>query len=331
MSSEKTFAEWQVYRGGGEVVDPEAVRDWLDAPPPWRQLDADAEVLRSRVPPALDTESRRGHTYVTTSPDEVLRVNIALMLRRPLLVSGAPGLGKSSLAYAIATALGLGAPLRWEISSQTTLRDGLYSYDAVGHLQSTHARDGAGIASFITLGPLGTALVPSARPRVLLVDEVDKASFDLPNDLLHVFEEGAFSIPELIRAGGTARVHPADERERSDPREEPDLVTVRGGRVRTRHHPVVVITSNGEREFPEAFLRRCVQLTLVRPDPGMLAEIVRRQLPAVPRQELDAALAIYDGQNTDVILQALFLRRRFGADLDAIKDGLRRRTHAGRE
>lgn len=300
-----TVPAWQIY-DGSRRTDPDRIRRWLADPPPWRKLDdatnIDERVVSRELPAAL---RRRGETYVTSGDDELLRVNMALMLRRPLLVTGAPGLGKTSLAYSIACCLGLGPPLRWEISSHSTLKDGLYSYDAVGHLQAAQ-HGGAEIESFITLGPLGTALLSSTPPRLLLVDELDKASYDLPHDLLHVFEEGTFPIPELKRAAGARRVYPYDCTGADD------RVTVRDGQVRTRHHPVVVITSNGEREFPEAFLRRCVQLELKRPDNATLARIVMNQLGKAEADDVGAALGALQGENTDVLLQTLFLSRSTG-------------------
>jgi MoxR-like ATPase len=182
--------EWKIFRGSAERTDEHSVEEWLAAVPPWRQLATPSTMVHRPVPHDPVTD-RRGQTYISSGTDEILRVNIALTLRRPLLVSGPPGIGKSSLAYSIAWCLGLGAPLRWEINSRTTLQDGLFVYDAVGHLQASQSgRPDVTIGEFITLGPLGTALLPTERPRVLLIDEIDKASFDLPNDLLHVLEEG---------------------------------------------------------------------------------------------------------------------------------------------
>ncbi|WP_229904935.1 AAA family ATPase [Lentzea cavernae] len=126
-------------------------------------------------------------------------VNSSIHLRRPLLVTGAPGTGKSSLAYLIARELGLGPVLRWPVSSRTTLSQGLFLYDAIARVQAAAHEGEPDIGEFIHLGPLGTALLAADLPRVLLIDELDKGDIDLPNDLLNVFEEGEYEIPELVR------------------------------------------------------------------------------------------------------------------------------------
>lgn len=213
-------------------------------------------------------------------------INAALYLRRPLLVTGSPGAGKSTLAHSVAYELGLGNVLRWSVVSRSALQDGLYHYDAIARLQdvqiaaqggfgSAAGSPGAveGIGSYIRLGPLGTALLPSDTPRVLLIDELDKSDIDLPNDLLNVLEEGEFAIPELERIAdrlpdGEAEVLTADGVK----------VRVRDGRVRCRAFPFVVLTSNGERDFPAPLMRRCIHLELGRPDHNRLATFVRAHL-----------------------------------------------------
>lgn len=329
-------SSWKVYRADGRS-DAAMIARWLDRAPPWRVHRTDEPPV-SHCPPASPRSERRGSTYQSSSlfrsegddrgRDEETQINIALMLRRPILVTGTPGLGKSSLAYHLAWALGLGEPLRWEINSRTSLADGLYTYDAVDHLRAIQEKAEGGeneprpIGDFITLGPLGTALLPTRIPRVLLVDELDKASFDLPNDLLHVFEEGEYTIPELIRAGSDQDVLPFD------PTADGERVRIRGGRVRTMHHPVVVITSNAEREFPPAFLRRCVPLELRRPGDDHMAAIVRNQLPDVVGDLDDDALAgaraRYSDEATDVILQALYLENEFDVPQQRVERGLKR-------
>lgn len=301
---------------GGDVAE------WLDDAPPWRKLRPTGDLLKPA--PRLRSDFR-GKSYVTSSDEEVLRVNMALLLRRPLLITGQPGIGKTTLAYHIASKLDLGEPLRWNITSQSTLKEGLYDYDAVGHL-----RGGDDLGKHITLGPLGTALLPWHKPRVLLVDELDKSSFDLPHDLLHVFEEGQFVIPELRRAGAakTVQVSTADT-------DESPTVNVVGGLVHARHHPIIVITSNEEREFPEAFLRRCIQFRV-----GFDGAQERRDhIKRVATQHMgdysdfddriSDVLTLLDTpehgeQATDVFLQIIYLKNR-GQDASKLMSILSRK------
>jgi MoxR-like ATPase len=193
-------SSWWIYSGARTAPDPSAI-DRRPEPPPWRTFRG-LPIAR-----ALD-EASSASTFRPLA-EEVELVNAALLLRRPLLVTGKPGCGKSSLAKSIAWELGLGSLLTWPINTRTTLTDGLYRYDAIARLQDASlpraagARDAPEIARYLRLGPLGEALLPTARPRVLLIDEIDKSDVDLPNDLLHVLEEGRFEIPELTRLQGT--------------------------------------------------------------------------------------------------------------------------------
>ncbi|MGA4842209.1 AAA family ATPase [Streptomyces sp. G45] len=307
---------WPVYTGSGEPHDG---IEQLPPPPPWRAFDG-GPVLPP--PPAgggtaSPDRAHRARTYRAT-PECVQLVNAALYLRRPLLVTGPPGSGKSSLAYAVARELGLGPVLRWNITSRSTLHDGLYQYDplsrlyAAGRAHGAGVPDGvdrAGIGDHLRLGPLGTALLPYARPRALLIDEIDKSDLDLPNDLLNVLEEGQYEIPELVRIARhtpTAALLP----DGADGTAEP--VTVEHGRVRCRAFPFVVLTSNGEREFPPAFLRRCVALRLRQPHGEHLEEIVRAHLgepDAYAHELIDRFLQRGSGGElaTDQLLNALYL------------------------
>ncbi len=200
-------------------------------------------------------------------------VNAAIYLRRPLLVTGRPGTGKSSLAYLISRELGLGPVLRWPITSRTQLKDGLYLYDAIARVQEAGNRgdDEEDIGRFVHLGPLGTALLPYELPRVLLIDELDKSDIDLPNDLLNIFEDGEYEIPELTRLASRQPEVTVMTQDRSG------SAVVRGGLVRCRAFPIVIITSNGEREFPAPFLRRCLQLHVEPPSFAQLGAMVAAQ------------------------------------------------------
>jgi MoxR-like ATPase len=276
------LTDWLIYRGAGE---PHNGADSLPAPPPWRTFDGEPVLP---VPRTLDgsAQGKLGDLRIATSyrpdPEAVELVNAALYLRRPLLVTGKPGTGKSSLAYSVAYELGLGPVLRWPITSRSTLEEGKYSYDAIGRLQDVSLRGGAAddgeqaamanIGDYLRLGPLGTALLPYQRPRVLLIDEIDKSDVDLPNDLLNLFEYPAYAVHELARIADRApdiAVLTEDAGER---------VTLHHGQVLCNAFPFVVLTSNGEREFPPAFMRRCLRLDLPVPSPEQLAGIVSSHL-----------------------------------------------------
>ncbi|CAL9336290.1 MoxR family ATPase [Streptomyces sp. Tu 3180] len=278
------MSEWLIYRGAGVPHDGIAE---LPPPPPWRDFDGaplvpPAPALEAASTRRLGVRGRQGALHRPSTREQEL-VNAALYLRRPLLVTGEPGSGKSTLAHSVAHELGLGRVLTWPIVSRTTLRDGLYQYDALGRLQDLQIERGLtappehtetdppraqDIGTYIRLGPLGTALLPSARPRVLLIDELDKSDIDLPNDLLNVLEDGEYVIPELERI--------AERAPEVDVRcDDGTKVTVRGGRVRCRAFPFVVLTSNGERDFPAPLLRRCIHFRLDRPDKEQLAGMVR--------------------------------------------------------
>ncbi len=202
------------------------------------------------------------------SPQTAEIVNLAIHLGRPLLVEGEAGCGKTRLAGAIAEELGLGEVIAVTVKSTSQAKDLLYRFDALRRLQDAQDRTNTRahhIHPYISLEPLGRA-IRQGRPGVVLIDEVDKADIDFPNDLLDVLDRFEFDIEDL----------PADENaacmdERGFGRH------VSGPPEGTR--PIVLITSNREKQLPEPFLRRCLYVQLDFPtDPAMLAEIVRRNL-----------------------------------------------------
>lgn len=327
--------DWYIYRGSNSPATRE-----LPAAPPWRRRD---------VAP-VEYETPRADPDATFQPDanDIAMVNAAIYLRRPLLVTGPPGSGKSSLARSVAHELGLGRLLLWPINSRSTLQEGLYTYDAIARLQDVSrasaadkasrstwsttsgglgrrrgaplgAKGSSSIGRYLRLGALGTALLPRARPRVLLIDEIDKSDIDLPNDLLHVFERGSFEIPELTRAGAERAplsVIPADAT---------CEISLASGTIECREFPIVILTSNGEREFPPAFLRRCLRLDMAVPKLERLQRIVEAHFRAAEADDpnwkasVDALLARFlqlrdvDGETvaTDQLLNALhFVRSR---------------------
>ena len=278
QSQPTTAQEWHLFKDTGEPND----RWKMPDSPSWRPFGQSLQ-------PGIDRRKQRAKTF-QMQPEQIDMVNAAIYLRRPLLITGKPGTGKSSLAYKVARELVLGEVLYWPITTRTTQKGGLYRYDAIGRLQETEQRAKSeqgfqspeSIGKYITLGPLGTALLPSLKPRVLLIDEIDKGDIDLPNDLLSIFEEGWFEIPELERI--KSEVPEVEVRTAYSDAEASTAADIRykviEGRVSCKAFPLVILTSNGERDFPPAFLRRCLRLRMAQPDKMMLGRIVSAHLDA---------------------------------------------------
>jgi MoxR-like ATPase len=198
-------------------------------------------------------------SYVA-SDDLALAVNAAVTLQRPLLVKGEPGTGKTELARQVAGALGL--PLiEWHVKSTTKAQQGLYEYDAVSRLRDSQLGEARvhDVRNYIRKGKLWQAFEAEGRV-VLLIDEIDKADIEFPNDLLQELDRMEFHVYET------------------------------GEMIQARHRPVVIITSNNEKELPDAFLRRCFFHFIRFPDADTLAAIVRVHFPDIKNQLLTAAL-----------------------------------------
>jgi MoxR-like ATPase len=270
QDQEKLETTWRVFTGDGE---PKPNRP-LPPPPPWRTF------------PVLNRD--RGGRYVYRMyPKLVNAINLAISLRRPLLLTGPAGVGKSSVVDAVTHELVLGEVLRWNITSRSTLEEGLYRYDALGRLQHQQRTHTDALEKFLRLGPLGTALI-STRQRVLLIDELDKSDVDLPGDLLNVLERGEFEIPELARhEKDTMRIRLADSNTE---------VPIAHGRVSCSIFPIIVITSNGEREFTPPFLRRCIRERVEIPSPQRLTDIVEAHLGPQLAKKANALINDFAGR-----------------------------------
>ena len=202
--------------------------------------------------------------YVAT-PDLMLAVNAAIRLQRPLLIKGEPGTGKTMLAEEVAAALGM--PLmQWHIKSTTKAQQGLYEYDAVSRLRDSQLGDDKvkDIGNYIVKGTLWQAF-ESEAPTVVLIDEIDKADIEFPNDLLRELDRMEFHVYETRET------------------------------IRARHRPIVFITSNNEKELPDAFLRRCFFHYIKFPDRDTMQRIVDVHFPGIKQALLKEALEVFFG------------------------------------
>jgi len=312
---------WWVYNGKETDKCEKTLQDIQNTKPEWRKVD-DNETDGSKV----------AETFDILDNEELLdAVNSAIYLRRPLLVTGEPGIGKSTLAKSIAKELTDSKPLHWQITSKSVVQDALYSYDAMSRLQDIQMKKNyyeleqkekadnidTNIGNYIKLGAIGEAFL-SKEPKVVLIDEIDKSDIDLPNDLLHIFEEQEFVIDEIKRnkEGGI----------KIDGYTIPD-----DGIVKCQEDfPIIVMTSNGEKDFPPAFLRRCISVDIKLPDDRAkhieaLTKMVKSHFKDEDNSEIQELIEQFvdlkeDGNilSNDQLLNAVFILLNGEQDRDTI-------------
>lgn len=209
------------------------------------------------------SESFNSTKQYVASEQLLASVNVAIALQKPLLIKGEPGTGKTMLAEAVAQSLGKKLII-WNIKSTTKAQDGLYMYDTIQRLyDGQFGEEGVDdIARYIKLGKLGEAFEADEQV-VLLIDEIDKADLEFPNDLLWELDQMEFYIHETKRT------------------------------VKAKHRPIVIITSNAEKELPDAFLRRCIFHYIDFPDEALMEEIVRVHYPEVEDKLLKEAMDVF--------------------------------------
>ncbi len=202
-------------------------------------------------------------TKYVASQELMNSVNVAMALKKPLLIKGEPGTGKTMLAEAIAESLGLELII-WNIKSTTKAQDGLYVYDTVQRLYDSQFGEGSvdDIKKYIKLGKVGEAF-SSEKQVVLLIDEIDKADLEFPNDLLWELDKMEFYIPETKET------------------------------IKAKHRPIVIITSNAEKELPDAFLRRCIFHFIEFPNADGMYQIVKMHYPNLEQNLLDQAMEAF--------------------------------------
>ena len=248
----------------------------------------------------MDMNVFKGSDKYVVTKELMNAVNVSIALKKPLLIKGEPVTGKTMLAEAIADALDMELII-WGIKSTTKAQEGLYVYDTVQRLYDSQFGEGdvADISQYIKLGKLGEAFT-SDKQVVLLIDEIDKADLEFPNDLLWELDKMQFYINETKET------------------------------ITTKHRPIVIITSNAEKELPDAFLRRCIFHYIEFPDKEKMEEIVRVHYGDIDKKLCEKALdAFYDIRKMDELqkkpstselldwIQALMIS---GVDIDSISD-----------
>ena len=210
-----------------------------------------------------DNKKFNGTKEYVASSELLGSVNVALALQKPLLIKGEPGTGKTMLAEAVAKSMGRKL-ITWNIKSTTKAQDGLYVYDVVQRLYDGQFGTGdvKNVEQYIKLGKLGEAF-SSDNDVIVLIDEIDKADIEFPNDLLWELDKMEFYIPET------------------------------GKTVKAKKRPIVIITSNAEKELPDAFLRRCVFHYIDFPSKELMADIIRVHFPNLEENVLNAALKTF--------------------------------------
>ncbi len=325
------MADWKIFQGGPSSSSQKLDQLLSVEAPSWRQFADESVVVDAQqdktywqqlraIASQRTRDVRRGDSFrlrVAASDAQknpymrvIEAVNAALYLRRPLMITGRPGSGKTSLAYAIARELDLGPVLLWPITARSLLKDGLYQYDAIARLQDAQLSEQAAklgsakavqamqsqfqdIGQYIRLGPVGTAFLPSSYPRVLLIDEIDKSDINLPNDLLNLFEEGEFEIAELKRLSKAGTGQQSVESDDGLP------VDINKGSVRCQAFPLIIMTSNGEREFPPAFYRRCLRVGMPTPSKPALKAIVEAHLGAQSVDQFNHVIDTFVTEQTE--------------------------------
>lgn len=242
-----------VYSLGRPLSPPEIIL-WRDVDDRWRPAR-----LTTQIKGFAKMQFTGTDTYVATD-DLNMAVNAAMTLQRPLLVKGEPGTGKTELARQVSAALNM-PMIEWNIKSTTKAQQGLYEYDAVSRLRDSQLGDERvnDVANYIKKGKLWQALAAPERT-VLLIDEIDKADIEFPNDLLQELDRMEFHVYET------------------------------GETIRANHRPIIIITSNNEKELPDAFLRRCFFHYIRFPDMNTLRQIVEVHHPGIKEALLTTAL-----------------------------------------